>query len=62
MKRTKRKFSATFNDKIALEAIKERETMSELAKRFELRPNIIANWKPEFLERSDIVPKNWTET
>jgi len=52
MKRTKRKFSAAFKAKVALEAIKERETMSELAKRFELHPNMIAKWKQEFLERS----------
>ncbi|MCK9423774.1 MAG: transposase [Bacteroidales bacterium] len=52
MKRTKRKFSAAFKAKVALEAIKERETTSELAKRFELHPNMIAKWKQEFLERS----------
>ena len=52
MKRTRRKFSATFKAKVALEAIKERETMAELSKRFEIHPNVITKWKQEFLERS----------
>ena len=38
MKRSRRKFSAQFKAKVALEAIKERETLAELAKRFESIP------------------------
>ena len=52
MKRTRRTFSAAFKAKVAIEAIKERETMSELAKRFEIHPNMITKWKHEFMERS----------
>ena len=52
MKRTRRTFSAAFKAKVAIEAIKERETMSELAKRFEIHPNMITKWKQEFMERS----------
>jgi len=52
MKRTRRKFSAAFKAKVALEAIKERETMAELSKRFEIHPNVITKWKQEFLGRS----------
>lgn len=53
MKRSRRKFSAQFKAKVALEAIKERETLAELAKRFEIHPNQISQWKREFLEHAD---------
>ena len=55
MKRTRRKFSSEFKVKVALEALKERYTLSELAERFELHPNQISQWKQEFIERSTTV-------
>lgn len=55
MKRKRRKFSAAFKAKVAIEALKERETLSELAARFELHPNQISSWKQEFLSKADTV-------
>ena len=52
MKRERRKFTAAFKAEVALEAIKERETLAELAKRLELHPTMISKWKQEFIERS----------
>lgn len=52
MRRQRRKFSSEFKVKVAIEALKERHTLSELAERFELHPNQISQWKQEFLERS----------
>jgi transposase-like protein len=52
MKPSRRKFTASFKAQVALEALKERETMSELSKRFEVHSNLITQWKQEFLERS----------
>ena len=53
MKNTRRKFTAKFKAQVAIEAIKERESMSDLAKRFEIHPAQITTWKREFLERAD---------
>ena len=55
MKKTRRKFSAAFKAQVAIEALKERETLSELATRFELHPNQILTWKREFLNNAQQV-------
>ena len=52
MRNTRRKFSAAFKTKVALEALKERQTISELAGKFQLHPNQITKWKSEFLENA----------
>ncbi|NMB82824.1 MAG: transposase, partial [Ignavibacteria bacterium] len=49
MNATRRKFSAGFKAKVAIEAIKERESLAELSKRFEVHPNMISKWKQEFI-------------
>ena len=41
--------------KVAIEALKERESLSKLAARFEVLPNQISQWKQEFLKNSSIV-------
>ncbi|TSA35298.1 MAG: transposase [Porphyromonadaceae bacterium] len=38
MKTNRRKHTAAFKAKVAIEAIKEKETLSDLAKRFEVHP------------------------
>jgi len=50
--KTRRKFTAEFKAKVAIEAIKERESITELAKKFQLHPNQITNWKKEFLSNA----------
>ena len=52
MKKERRKFSAAFKAKLAIEALKERETLTELSKRYDVHPNMISKWKQEFIERS----------
>ena len=49
-KQTRRKFSAEFKAKVALEAVKNQQTISELANRFDVSPVVISKWKAEFLE------------
>lgn len=55
MKRSRRTFSAEFKAKVALEAIKEVKTISELAQHYQVHPNVISLWKKEFLSKADQV-------
>ena len=43
--KTRRRFTAEFKAKVALEAIQGHRTVAELAKRYELHPNLIAQWR-----------------
>ena len=52
MKGKRRKFSPQFKANVAIEAIRERYTLSELADKFEVSPVMISRWKKEFLENS----------
>ena len=52
MKGTRKKYDAKFKAKVALEAIKECETLNELAVRYEVSPVMISRWKKEFIENS----------
>mgnify|MGYP001768452601 FL=1 len=52
MKRAKRTFSAEFKAKVAIEAIKEIQTISELAQIYQVHPNLISLWKKEFLSNA----------
>jgi transposase-like protein len=52
MKAKRKKFTPAFKAQVAIEALRERETLAELSRRFELHPNMISKWKQEFLSRS----------
>ena len=52
MKKSRRKFDPAFKASVAIQALKEREILSELALRFDLHPTQISQWKQEFLENS----------
>jgi len=60
MRKNRRKFTSEFKSKVAIEALKERYSLSELAERFELHPNQISQWKQEFLEKSKDIFDNKT--
>lgn len=53
MKAKKRKFSAAFKAQVSIEALRERESLAELARKFEVHPNMISKWKQEFVTRSE---------
>ena len=48
MKTTRRKFTASFKAKVAIEALKEQKTLGELSQEFKPRPNLISTWKRDF--------------
>ena len=50
MGRKRRNFQPEFKAKVALEALKERHTLAELATKYELHPVQISKWKKELLE------------
>jgi transposase-like protein len=52
MRAKRRKFTAAFKAQVAIEALKERLTLVEISKKFEVHPNLISRWKQEFLDRS----------
>ncbi|MGB4085386.1 MAG: transposase [Bacteroidales bacterium] len=49
MKKSRRPFTADFKARVAIEAIKEIQTISEPAQIYQLHPNLITHWKKEFL-------------
>jgi transposase len=60
--RTRRRFSAEFKAKVALEAIKGHETVAELATKHELHPTQIAAWKREAVEKlAEVFAERGTE-
>ena len=52
---TRRKFTPKFKTKVAIEALKDRDTLTVLAQKHELHPQQITTWKREFLEGADSI-------
>ena len=52
MTNKRKKYDSSFKAKVAIEAIRERETLNELAAKYELSPVMISRWKKEFIENS----------
>lgn len=49
-KRNRKRYSSEFKAKVVLAALKEDATLSEIAARFEVHPNMVSLWKREAVE------------
>lgn len=50
MKQQRRKHTAEFKAKVALEALKGMDTVTQIAAKYEMHPVQVSNWKKELLE------------
>ncbi len=55
MTNKRKNYSSKFKQKVALEAIKEQLTISEIAGKYEVHPNLVTQWKKKLLEGSEAV-------
>jgi len=55
MAKKRKTFTSAFKAKVAIEALKERETLAELSARLEVHPNMISKWKQDFIKRSETI-------
>jgi transposase len=51
---TRRKFTSEFKKKVVLEALKERNTIQELAAKYEIHPQQITDWNRHFMDNSEV--------
>jgi len=51
-KTTRSPRSAAFKAKVALEAIREQQTVPELARRYGVHANLVYKWKKQFLDNA----------
>ena len=50
MARKRRRFTPEFKARVALEALRERDSVQAIARRHELHPNQVSTWKRQLLE------------
>ncbi len=50
MARKRRRFTPEFKARVALEALRERDSVQAIAARHELHPNQVSTWKRQLLE------------
>lgn len=55
MGRKRRRFSAQFKAKVAMEALKKRSTLAELAIKYDLQPTQISAWKKEIKDKATTI-------
>ena len=47
--------SSGFKSKVVLEALQERDTLQEIARKYDLHPNQITTWKKQFLSGASTI-------
>lgn len=55
-------YSAEFKTKIVLEALREENTINEIAATYSVSPVVVSRWKAEFLDRAtDVFKRGMTD-
>ncbi|WP_350287787.1 transposase [uncultured Croceitalea sp.] len=52
---TRRKFTTKFKTEVVLEALKERQSLADIARKYEIYPTQISGWKRHFLSVAETV-------
>ncbi|MBM4244693.1 MAG: transposase, partial [Deltaproteobacteria bacterium] len=52
MKETRTKHSPAFEAKVALEAVREQESVAKLARRYKIHANVVYKWKRQLLDNA----------
>ena len=55
MKKQRTRYNEEFKGKVAIEAIKEQKTISEIAGQFDIHPNQVTKWKTQLLNGVSVV-------
>ena len=55
MSRTRRNFNAKFKSDLVLELLKGEKDLNTLASENSIQPNLLLNWKKEFLDKASVV-------
>jgi transposase-like protein len=55
MKKKRRKFTAAYKAKVAIEALKEKLTLQEISSKYTINQNQITTWKKEFIDKSEMI-------
>ncbi|KMO85460.1 transposase [Megasphaera cerevisiae DSM 20462] len=55
MSRTRRNFSAKLKSELVLELLKGEKDLNTIATENKIQPNLLRNWKKEFLDKASIV-------
>jgi transposase-like protein len=50
MNKNRTRYTGEFKKKVAIEALKEQKTISEIAGMFQIHPNQVSKWKTQLLE------------
>ena len=61
MSRSRRNFSAEFKTKLVLQLLKGEKELNVLATENDIQPNLLRNWKKEFLENASLAFDNKRE-
>ncbi len=55
MSRTRRNFTAKFKSDLVIELLKGEKDLNTLASENSIQPNLLRNWKKEFLDKASVV-------